>query len=627
MKNIIVTLKQVPDIKEVDDNAFNKETGTLIRTRLKNVLNELDDQALSFANRLRTLTGAEKIVCLTMGPPIAEEILRYAISKNADDVILLTDRALGGADTVATASTLASAIKKIEKDIFNGDKDYCVISGMQSVDGDTAQVPPQIAADLKIPCIPYVVDVEKQNSKICFSSLLNDQNIKYIFSSLPSLITVSKYDFEVFPSFSKARYQKDANVITWNAEDIKENARFIGGEGSKTQVVKVFAPTKSKKRQEQIHDIKDLVKIIKESVNSSLDKKEEKQDDYVLTDGTQTTYNGEVFVLCEVNNNQVERATFELIGKARDLAISLNTKASCLLIGSDVTSLSNDLIKMGADKVYVVDSKKLETFDPNIYSDTICKVFEKHAAQIVLFSATLKGRILAPLTSYKLECGLTADCTGLSIGDDEKKGKFGILMQTRPALGGNIMATICTKNSKIQMATVRPGVMKELQRDETRAGEIINLDIEISDDKSFEILKFDNDSENKNVIVNFSKEIVVGGGRGLQNRENFKKNIIDFSKALSNKLSCKASFGGSRVAVEQGYCDRVYQIGQTGTTIAPKVYIACAISGAIQHIVGINSSDIIIAINNDKDAPIFKESDFYYIGDVNQVIPEILENL
>ena len=222
MSNYIVLVKQVPDVTQITDNAFDLETGTLIRSRLASVINDLDAQALAFANRMKALSGDEKgkIICLSMGPPMAEEVLRYSLSRCADIAVLLTDRALGGADTVATANPLAFAIRKIVKEILNGDNDYYVVSGMQSVDGDTAQVPAQIAEELKLPCIAYATDVEYREGRFEFTRIISGGSQVVAAKRVPAVITVAKYEYPLYAMFSATRIANKVKVTTWTASDI-----------------------------------------------------------------------------------------------------------------------------------------------------------------------------------------------------------------------------------------------------------------------------------------------------------------------------------------------------------------------------------------------------------------------
>ena len=235
MSNYIVLVKQVPDVSQITDNAFNPETGTLIRTRLASVINELDAQAVAFANYMQNTSSDRQgqIIALTMGPPMAKEVLRYSLSRCVDQAVLLTDRALGGADTVATANPLAFAIRKIVKELFKNDQDYYVVSGMQSVDGDTAQVPPQMAEELGLPCIAYVTDAEFKNDRFEFTRIISGGSQVVAAKKLPAVITVAKYEFPLYATFSKTRWANQMQVITWGSDDIK--ASYLASKAPRRQ--------------------------------------------------------------------------------------------------------------------------------------------------------------------------------------------------------------------------------------------------------------------------------------------------------------------------------------------------------------------------------------------------------
>jgi electron transfer flavoprotein alpha subunit len=269
MSNFVVLVKQVPDVSQITDNAFDPNTGTLIRTRLASVINELDTQALAFAHRMRKLKGANgsKIVALSMGPPMAEEVLRYALSRCADEVILLTDRALGGADTVATANPLAFSIRKIVKEIFNGNNDYYIVTGMQSVDGDTAQVPSQIAEELGVGCIAYATDCRYESGRYEFTRIISGGSQVVAAKRPPVVVTVAKYEYPLFATFDASRKAGKAKVAAWTSADI--NATLIGAKGSKTAVIRVFPPGKSSRKCRQVADAKALAAIIVESVKAT----------------------------------------------------------------------------------------------------------------------------------------------------------------------------------------------------------------------------------------------------------------------------------------------------------------------------------------------------------------------
>jgi len=695
MSDYVVLVKQVPDVSQITDNAFDPETGTLVRARLASVVNELDTQALALADYMKRISGDDnaRIVALTMGPPMAEQVLRYSLSRCADKVVLLTDRALGGADTVATANPLAYAVRKIAKEILNNENNYFIVCGMQSVDGDTAQVPPQIAEELKLPCIAYATDVEFKNNRFEFTRIISGGSHTVAVKALPAVITVAKYEYPLFASFGRNRWANQTEVIQWGSDDIK--ATHIGVQGSKTAVIRVFPPGKSTRKCQQIHDAKSLAGIIVESFKgdngqaaqasdgeqpcyrlptkrqSKLDRNFEgtlkENEDYValgealdkfgvididkiddatkdkiietvggrfhknaledMLNGynlTEPTFKGEIWVVAEHSQGIVHPATFELVGKAHDLADSLETKVGVCFAGYGVESLAEENIAAGADNIYIVEHELLEVFDPTAYRKAVADAIKAYWPQIVLYAATPQGRMLAPMVSYSLECGLTADCTGLDIRDSSRRGEIGLLLQTRPALGGNVMATIRTKNSKSQMATARPGVMERRQADPSRKGKIIRHKVELTeDDVSLEVIRTELGTGN----VDLGATVIVSGGKGMQSRDNYELLVGLLCDGLSKTLDTNVERGASRAAVEQGFIERAHQVGQTGTSVGPKLYFALGISGAIQHMIGVANTETIVAVNSDPNAPIFKQCDYYIVGTVEDIVPELVQSL
>jgi electron transfer flavoprotein alpha subunit len=286
--------------------------------------------------------------------------------------------------------------------------------------------------------------------------------------------------------------------------------------------------------------------------------------------------------------------------------------------------MAKELIAAGADSVYAIEHELLKEFDPTAYRKAIADAIDKYVPQIVLYAATPQGRMLAPMVSYRTGCGLTADCTGLDIRDSTRKGEIGLLLQTRPALGGNVMATIRTKGSKSQMATARPGVMKRLPADPARKGKITKHKVELTeDDVSLEIVR----TELGRGQVNLHADAIVSGGKGMQSRDNYEQLVGDLTNALSKKLDTQVERGASRAAVEQGFIGRIHQVGQTGTSVGPKLYVALGISGAIQHMIGVANTETIVAINSDPSAPIFRQCDYYIIGGVEDIVPKLVEAL
>lgn len=322
----------------------------------------------------------------------------------------------------------------------------------------------------------------------------------------------------------------------------------------------------------------------------------------------------DIWVFAEQRQGKLTPVVIELLGEGRKLADVKGKKLNAILLGKDVDSLIPELYAYGAETVYYANDALLENYTTDAYTKVIVDAIEKIKPEIVLVGATNIGRDLAPRIASRLNTGLTADCTKLEI--DEEDGK---IKQTRPAFGGNIMATIICPDARPQMSTVRPGVMDKAERDDSRKGEVVKLNIDLKESdirtKIIEIVK----SAHEKVSLT-DANIIVSGGLGLKTPDGFK--LIE---ELANKLD--GVVGSSRAAVDAGWIDRSHQVGQTGMTVKPNLYVACGISGAIQHLAGMKESDIIVAINKDPDAPIFKVADYGIVGDLYKVIPEIIEAL
>lgn len=321
----------------------------------------------------------------------------------------------------------------------------------------------------------------------------------------------------------------------------------------------------------------------------------------------------EVLIFAEQRNNKIARVVLELLGKAKELADKLNVKTAAILLTDKNNGLSKELISYGADKVYLAESSLLKNYQTDLYTKAISEHIQKTKPQIILYGATHIGRDLAPRIAQRINTGLTADCTGLDITEDN------LLLQTRPAFGGNIMAQIICANHRPQMSTVRPGVMKMREKDNNRKGEVVQVKADISE-KDMMVKVVDIIKEAKKRINLEEAKIIVSGGRGLGKKENFK--LIEELASL-----LKAEVGASRAAVDFGWISKDHQVGQTGKTVRPKLYLAVGISGSIQHKAGMQNSDLIIAINKDPDAPIFQIADYGIVDDLFKVVPEMIEQL
>lgn len=321
-----------------------------------------------------------------------------------------------------------------------------------------------------------------------------------------------------------------------------------------------------------------------------------------------------VWVFAEQRDGIISSVAFELLAKARELAAGLNTYVGAIFLGYGIEDKARELIHRGADKVFVVDSEVLKNYTAENYTKAIVDLVRKYKPEIILAGATTTGRSLVSRIAVNLYTGLTADCTGLDI-DSEKQ----ILIQTRPAFGGNIMAQIISPNFRPQMATVRHKVMPEAEADTTRTGEVVKEYFDKNEaDQRVKFLDFIKEAIS---TVNLAEaDIIVSGGRGLGAPENFKL-VEDLARVLG------AAVGSSRACVDAGWIPYSHQVGQTGRTVCPKIYIACGISGQIQHLVGMQSSKLIIAINKDPDAPIFKVANYGMVGDVLKILPLLTKQL
>lgn len=321
----------------------------------------------------------------------------------------------------------------------------------------------------------------------------------------------------------------------------------------------------------------------------------------------------DVWVYAEQRNGKVMPVAIELLGEGKKLAQQIGDADLCaVLVGNNIEHLAQELIQYGADKVYLLEHELLEKYTTDGYTKVITDAINEIKPEIVLYGATHIGRDLAPRIAARVDTGLTADCTKLDIDPEDKK-----LMQTRPAFGGNLMATIVCPGHRPQMATVRPGVMDKAEKDETRKGEVVKVAVQL-DKKDIRTEVLEVVKADKEIVSLTDAEIIVSGGRGLGKPEGFQ--LIE---KLAKKLG--GVVGASRATVDAGWIDHSHQVGQTGTTVKPKIYIACGISGAIQHLAGMQTSDIIVAINKDPDAPIFNVADFGIVGDLYEVIPVLIE--
>ncbi|WP_236898678.1 electron transfer flavoprotein subunit alpha/FixB family protein [Clostridium beijerinckii] len=317
-----------------------------------------------------------------------------------------------------------------------------------------------------------------------------------------------------------------------------------------------------------------------------------------------------VWVFAEQREGELQKVSLELLGEGRRIADELGVNLTALLLGSNIEGLAKTLAEHGTDEVLVADDKNLEHYTTDAYTKVICDLANERKPGILFVGATFIGRDLGPRIAARLSTGLTADCTSIDV--DVTNGD---LLATRPAFGGNLMATIACPEHRPQMATVRPGVFAKITTDPSKC-KIEKVDVKLADSdvrtKVLETIK-----AKKDIVDIAEADFIVSGGRGVGNKENFQL-LKELAEALGGTVA------GSRAAVEKGWIDGAYQVGQTGKTVRPQIYIACGISGAIQHVAGMQDSDLIIAVNKDDSAPIMKIADYAIVGDITKVVPELI---
>ncbi|WBW98558.1 electron transfer flavoprotein subunit alpha/FixB family protein [Oceanirhabdus sp. W0125-5] len=326
-----------------------------------------------------------------------------------------------------------------------------------------------------------------------------------------------------------------------------------------------------------------------------------------------TDYKG-VWVFAEQRDGELQKVSLELLGKGREIADKIGTELCAVLLGRDLDDMVKELGAYGADRVIVCEHELLHHYTTDAYTKVICELVEEKKPEIMFVGASYVGRDLGPRIACRVETGLTADCTSLDVEEETNN-----LLMTRPAFGGNLMATIICADHRPQCATIRPGVFAKQERDENREFIVEKYNVELSEDdirtKVEEVVKVA-----KEVADITEADFIVSGGRGVGNAENFKL-LEELADVLGGVV------GASRAAVDNGWIDKSLQVGQTGKTVRPQIYIACGISGAIQHLAGMQDADYIIAINKDADAPLMKAADLALVGDLKNVIPELIQQI
>ncbi len=627
---IISLMKQVPlpsEMRMGDD-------GLMDRTKAKSIINIDCGYALEAGIQMKNDNPDAKLIVCSMGPPSFEVSLKKAISMGYDEAYLLSDKKLGGSDTYATGLAIATMLKHLG--FGKGlNEDFIIVAGRQTSDGDTAHVPSQVAENLGIPQATFIEVANFQDGNIIAKRIIEGG---YQMMKLPLPCTLSFTPTGIdprHPSLSGAIKARAAKVKVFSIADINLSDKMIGLSGSPTIVAKVAnilserAPIKMCEGRGESELVSSLIKNI-ESGKNTLEVKEKKaKKEKKKPEGFEDIdfRNGASGILtwAEVVDGKISRPSLELLTPARTLAKDLDegTKVITLIIGNGIDNLAKELIASGSDEVIVVNDERLQEYRILPFASIFAQVIKENNPEIALFAATTAGRELAPRIGVKVEGGVTADCTALEIGehyDRKKKIRFyPILESRRPTYGESKLATILGFVCP-QISTARAGTFEVPTLDESREGIVRSFTPRLVEDdfvtEIIETVRGEGGLQNL-----FEADIIVTGGRGTVGDE--MKLVKDLAAAL-NAQGINAEWAVSRPVVDEGLTEYARQVGQTGKTVRPKVYIAVGISGAVQHIAGMKESETIIAINHNAKEIIFSNADFGIVGDYEDILPELI---
>ncbi|MDR3266144.1 MAG: FAD-binding protein [Tannerella sp.] len=630
---IISLIKQVPlpsEMRMGDD-------GLMDRTKAKSIINIDCQFGLEAGLQLKKKYPDARMIACSMGPASFETALKTAISMGYDEAYLLSDRKLGGSDTYATGLSISTMLKTLG---FSKDskEPFVVLAGRQTSDGDTAHVPSQVAECLGVPQATFVERIEPDDDGTIMARRIIEGGYQMLKLPMPCVISFTPTGIKPRkPSLIGAVKARHSNVSVKSVDDIHLATDHIGLSGSPTIVAAIQNIESDRppitmavgSNEDQLID--SLMENIKKGGNTLVKKeaKEKKETDstgFEIID--QRGDNKGILTWAEVVKGQIARPSLELLTPARHLADQLgnDTRITTVLIGKNVKNLAQTLFEHGSDEVVLVEDDKLEEYLILPFSAIITQIIRQRKPEVALFAATTAGRELAPRIGMKTGSGVTADCTGLEMGDyvDRKNKRVirPILHSRRPTYGESKLATILGFVYP-QISTARAGTFAVPERKEGRTGNIVEFTPELKENDF--ITKIMETVRGEGGLASlFEADIIVSGGRGTVGDE--LKLVKDLAQALKDK-GLKAEWACSRVVVDEGYAEYARQIGQTGKTVRPKVYVAIGISGAIQHIAGIKESGKIIAIDHNPKAGIFRHADFGICGEYQDILPELIERV
>ncbi|MFV0469699.1 MAG: FAD-binding protein [Dysgonomonas sp.] len=630
---IISLIKQVPlptEMRMGDD-------GLMDRTKAKSIINIDCQFGLEAGLQLKKQYPDARMIVCSMGPQSFETALRTALSMGYDEAYLLSDRKLGGSDTYATGLAIATMLKHLG---FSKDskEPFVIFAGRQTSDGDTAHVPSQVAENLGIPQATFVESAKADGKGNMVAKRIIEGGYQMLQLPMPCTISLTPTGIPPRkPTLVGAIKARNANITVFGIDDIGLGTEKIGLSGSPTIVAAVAnlvserPPVMMSEGQNENELVTNLINNLKTGGNV-LEKKEEKEKKVVETPDFPVVDNRNgakgILTWAEIANGKIARPSLELLSPARHLAEQLGneTKITTVLIGKNIKPLADTLFEYGADEVVLVENDKLEEYLVLPFSDIIAQVIKDRNPEIALFAATTSGRELAPRIGVKTGSGVTADCTGLEIGEyinrKEKIINRPILHSRRPTYGESKLATILGFVYP-QISTARAGTFEVPEKIEGRTGVVSSFTPKLDDhDFAVEILETVRGEGGLQGL--FDADVIVSGGRGTTS-DNLEL-VKQLAEALKEK-GIKAEWACSRVVVDEGVAEYARQIGQTGKTVRPKVYVAIGISGAIQHVAGIKESGKIIAIDHNPKASIFHHADFGIVGEYQDIVPELIDRV
>ncbi len=599
--HIVVCVKQIPDVAEMQFDPVKK---VLVREGVKNVLNPFDRRAIAAAVKLRADNGGH-ITAITMGPPQAKEALYECLAAGADRALHLLDQAFAGADTLATARALAAVIKRRPFDLI-----FC---GKYSVDAETGQVGPEVAELLDIPHVTGVSSLSlEENGRYLIAQRETDEGFETIRCELPALITAAERLVKPLkikePDLEAVRHLP-IEIIT--AKDLSPDTSIFGHSGSPTWVAEILNFQKAR----QVQFIEGSMQQMAETLLDHLcgqglfsgwsGLKADKEP--LAIPGNTNGDGSAVLAVAELTGSQIRGVSFELLSKGKELAGRLGGKLDALLIGENVGHQAKELAAHGADRIYLVEGQRFARYNPFDYTAALTTAIEQLQPTAVLLPSTAMGRDYAPRVAARLGLGLTADCIGLELNERNE------LIQLKPAFGGQIVASILSRTSP-QMATVRPGMLTKSKPDGSRSSLVEHLEVQQVAER-YRVLEISEVAGRAGTELD-DAEIIVCVGMGIGSPENLQ--IVEL---LANGLG--AAIGATRRVVDQGWLPRQQQIGITGRAVAPSLYLGVGVRGAFNHTIGIHRSGIIVAINTDREADIFRTADYGVVADFSEFVPAL----